>query len=79
GSQADKRRVLWLTRFLESWCDERELSTRFVEAAFHIENDQANVSDVYFNALLASEKIDSEIKKSIINSISFKDKVEIVN
>ncbi|MFP3459054.1 hypothetical protein R0J89_22650, partial [Psychrobacter sp. SIMBA_152] len=39
----------------------------------------ANVSDVYFNALLASEKIDSEIKKSIINSISFKDKVEIVN
>ena len=79
GSQADKRRVLWLTRFLESWCDERELSTRFVEAAFHIENDQANISDVYFNALLASEKIDSEIKKSIINSISFKDKVGIVN
>lgn len=79
GSQADKRRVLWLTRFLESWCDERELSTRFVEAAFHIENDHANVSDVYFNALLASEKIDSEIKKSIINSISFKDKVGIVN
>lgn len=79
GSQTDKRRVLWLTRFLESWCDERELSTRFVEAAFHIENDQANVYDVYFNALLASEKIDSEIKKSIINSISSKDKVGIVN
>lgn len=79
GSQSDKRRVLWLTRFLESWCDERELSTRFVEAAFHIENDQANVSDVYFNALLASEKIDSEIKKSIINSIRSKDKFGIVN
>lgn len=79
GSQTDKRRVLWLTRFLESWCDERELSSRFVEAAFNIENNQTNISDVYFNALLASEKIDNEIKKSIINSIKPKDKVKIVN
>ncbi|WP_350563326.1 hypothetical protein, partial [Psychrobacter sp. CAL346-MNA-CIBAN-0220] len=36
-------------------------------------------SDVYFNALLASEKIDNEIKKSIINSIRSKDKFGIVN
>lgn len=79
GSQQDKRRVLWLTRFLESWCDERELSTRFVEAAFNIENNQTNISDVYFNALLASEKIDSEIKKSIINGINSKDKVGVVD
>lgn len=79
GNQNDKRRVLWLTRFLESWCDERELSTRFVEAAFNIENNQTNISDVYFNALLASEKIDSEIKKSIINSINSKDKVGVVD
>lgn len=79
GSQQDKRRVLWLTRFLESWCDERELSTRFVEAAFNIENNQTNISDVYFNALLASEKIDSEIKKSVINGINSKDKVGVVD
>lgn len=79
GNQRDKRRVLWLTRFLESWCDERELSERFVEAAFNIENNQTNISDVYFNALLASEKLDSEIKKSILNSINFKDKVGIVD
>ncbi|MHA1177324.1 MarR family transcriptional regulator [Psychrobacter faecalis] len=79
GNQNEKRRVLWLTRFLESWCDERELSTRFVEAAFNIENNQTNISDVYFNALLASEKIDSEIKKSIINSINSKDKVGVVD
>jgi len=79
GNQNDKRRVLWLTRFLESWCDERELSTRFVEAAFNIENNQTNISDVYFNALLASEKSDSEIKKSIINSINSKDKVGVVD
>lgn len=79
GNQTDKRRVLWLTRFLESWCDERELSTRFVEAAFNIENNQANVSYVYFNALLASEKIDSEIKKSIIDNISSEDRLGIVN
>lgn len=79
GNQTDKRRVLWLTRFLESWCDERELSTRFVEAAFSIENNQTNISDVYFNALLASKKIDGEIKKSIIDGIKFKDKVRIIN
>ncbi len=79
GNQTDKRRVLWLTRFLESWCDERELSERFVNAAFNIENNQINVSDVYFNALLASKKIDSEIKKSIIDSMKFEAKVGIID
>ena len=79
GNQTDKRRVLWLTRFLESWCDERELSERFVNAAFNIENNQINVSDVYFNALLASKKIDSEIKKSIIDSMKFEAKVGVID
>ena len=79
GNQTDKRRVLWLTRFLESWCDERELSERFVNAAFNIENNQINVSDVYFNALLASKKIDSEIKKSIIDSMKFEAKAGIID
>ena len=79
GSQTDKRRVLWLTRFLESWCDERELSTRFLEAAFNIENNQTNVSDVYFSALLASEKIDSEIKKSIVDGMQFRNKAGMID
>ena len=79
GNQTDKRRVLWLTRFLESWCDERELSERFVNAAFNIENNQINVSDVYFNALLASKKIDSEIKKSIVDSMKFEAKAGIID
>ena len=74
GNQTDKRRVLWLTRFLESWCDDRELSTRFLEAAFNIEINQTNVSDVYFSALLASEKIDSEIKKSIVDGMQLRNK-----
>ena len=79
GNQNDRRRVLWLTRFLESWCDVSELSSRFVEAAFNIENNQNIASDVYFNALLASKKIDSEIKKSIVDGIKFKNEKTIID
>lgn len=79
GNQADRRRVLWLTRFLESWCDEKELSMRFLEAAYNVEMKKNTAYNVYFNALLASDKIDSEIRESIVNQIFAKDSKEIID
>lgn len=62
GSQADKRRVLWLTRFLESWNSEQELMERFYEFDSFITNQKETVSQDYINALLASNKIPYTLK-----------------
>ncbi|MBP3946302.1 hypothetical protein [Psychrobacter sp. K31L] len=78
GNQTDKRRVLWLTRFLESWCDVRELSSRFIEAAFNIETKNIKSGSMYFNALLASEKIDLDIKEGIIRQITNVDNTQFI-
>lgn len=78
GSQTDKRRVLWLTRFLESWCDARELSSRFIEAAFNIETKNIKSGNMYFNALLASDKIDLDIKEGIIRQIVNVDNTQFI-
>ncbi len=78
GNQKDKRRVLWLTRFLESWCDVSELSSRFIEAAFNIETKNIQSGNMYFNALLASDKIDLDIKEGIIRQITKVDKTHFI-
>lgn len=72
GSQADKRRVLWLTRFLESWYDKNELNIKLVEIALpYIDIDELDgfklqrTKEVYINALLASEHIDESLKAGV--------------
>jgi|26BtaG_2_1085354.scaffolds.fasta_scaffold01471_5 DNA-binding MarR family transcriptional regulator len=70
GSQTDKRRVLWLTRFLESWYDKNELNFKLVELVQpYIELYEENKSyklgysqELYVNALLASNFIDESLK-----------------
>ncbi len=72
GSQTDKRRVLWLTRFLESWYDKNELNIKLVEIAIpYIDLNGADgfklqrTKEVYINALLASEHIDETLKAGV--------------
>lgn len=62
GSQQDKRRVLWLTRFLESWCDERELIDRLFEIDELVKNPDNIVHQDYINALLSSKKMPYTLK-----------------
>lgn len=72
GSQTDKRRVLWLTRFLESWYDKNELNIKLAEIAIpYIDLNGADgfklqkTKEVYINALLASEHIDETLKAGV--------------
>lgn len=62
GSQTDKRRVLWLTRFLESWCDEKELIDRLLEIDELVKRSKNTVHQDYINALLSSEKMPNTFK-----------------
>lgn len=72
GNQTDKRRVLWLTRFLESWYDKNELNIKLVEIAIpYIDLNGADgfklkrTKEVYINALLASKHIDETLKAGV--------------
>ena len=62
GNQTDKRRVLWLTRFLESWCDERELIDRLLEIDELVKSSNSTIHQDYINALLSSEKMPNTLK-----------------
>lgn len=69
GRRYDRERVLWLVRFLETWCDRRELENRVID---HIEN--LTKSDNYDKsaALLIGEaylacQVDSEVKERLID------------
>ena len=54
GKRGDKRRVLWLIRFLEEWCDEQEIVDR---AKLHISNldnkDYNEMSAFYLTEAIA--------------------------
>ena len=81
GNQNDKRRVLWLTRFLESWYGDKNLSNILVEVSYKLSTQADNrASQMLLDALLASEKIDNNIKKIMalsqfknVKSIDFHD------
>ena len=65
GAKQDKRRVLWLTKFLEIWYNEKELSIKLVEALLKLLDKDNTVQDLLVNAFLASEKIDPDIRAAM--------------
>ena len=72
GSQTDKRRVLWLTRFLESWYSRDELNLKLIDLAvpyMDIDEEEgytlAKPKEIYVNALLASQFIDESFKEGV--------------
>ncbi|WP_227428935.1 ATP-binding protein [Psychrobacter sp. I-STPA6b] len=79
GNQTDRRRVLWLTRFLESWCDENELINRLFEIDEAVKNEDSNIHQDYINALLSSEKMPYTLKKyySIELKKQYPDTIEV--
>jgi len=57
GRKGDKRKVLWLVRFLEEWCDEGELIERTNRHIASLKNGEYNVNGAYFlSEALASTK-----------------------
>ena len=85
GSKNDRRRVLWLTRFLESWYNKDELNIKLVEVAMPFLkakkgiNETSDTNSVYINALLASRFIDEGIKSGVNNCLKpfYKDLIDI--
>ncbi len=70
GKQTDKRRVLWLTRFLDAWCDEGELLLRIIDIAQTLQKNKNKLSIDYTNALLASEKLPYILRRECQNQLS---------
>jgi tetratricopeptide (TPR) repeat protein len=69
GRKYDKKRVLWLVRFLESWCTKEELEDRVFS---HIHSLQKGEFDHYSlvilgEAYLACKVIGIDIKKELID------------
>lgn len=70
GNEKDRRRVLWLTRFLESWYDRNELNFKLVEIAMPYLNKKKDVrskkfEELFINALLASDSVDESLKYGV--------------
>lgn len=69
GSETDRRRVLWLTRFLESWYGQEELNTQLLSIASNydedIKNNGAKLHETYLNALMSSNYIDESIRVGV--------------
>lgn len=72
GNQTDKRRVLWLTRFLESWYDYFELNHNAINIALSL-NNKDNIPIDYINAYLSSQKVSNFNKNMVFNSVNKKD------
>jgi len=57
GRKGDKRKVLWLVRFLEEWCDEGELVERTNKHISFLKSGKYNINGAYFlSEALASTK-----------------------
>lgn len=69
GKKTDKRRVLWLTRFLESWCDENELTIMLISLGRLAETKDYRINIDYLNAILSSEKIPDYLRSGFSNKL----------
>ncbi|MFC6204439.1 hypothetical protein ACFPZK_06935 [Psychrobacter urativorans] len=72
GNQKDKRRVLWLTRFLESWYDYYEINSNFFELMKSIVLKK-NIPLDYINAHLSSRNIPNSSKDMIVSLLKEED------
>lgn len=62
GDKQDKRRVLWLTKFLENWYTKRVIHQTGFETVVQLVDKDNKTQDLLVNALLASDKIDADIQ-----------------
>jgi len=68
GRKGDKRKVLWLVRFLEEWCDERELVSRTNQHIGYLKNGSYDVRGAYYltEALAATKKLPKKNQDELI-------------
>ena len=72
GRKSDKRRVLWLVRFLEEWCDEEELlrrANKFLES-LKVGNYEQRAAYLVSEALAHTRQISDEKSAGIAGSYS---------
>jgi len=88
GKQNDKDKVIWLTKFLDSWCDKDDLKKRLQNVVENMKSNKydKSTSDFLLNALMQSEVLDVEDKVMVVSepdsSFIFNhefDVVELVN
>jgi hypothetical protein len=67
GKPNDKEKVIWLTKFLDSWCDATDLKTRLNHIIENTKNNKIDkaTSDMLLNALMQSEVLDVEYKWNV--------------
>ena len=70
GGKGDKRKVLWLVRFLEEWCDEGELVARAQKHIGFLKDDTYDVKGAYYftEALASTRALPSDKQDELIKT-----------
>ena len=68
GKKGDKRKVLWLVRFLEEWCDEKELVIRSQQHVARLRSGKYDIRGAYYltEALAMTKALPSESQDELI-------------
>jgi len=69
GRRSDRKRVLWLTQFMEIWCTGDELKKRSTLFALHLNNTcHPGASIALANAFICSDKLTHQDKNNILSA-----------
>lgn len=82
GNKRQHDRVIWLVRFLDTWCNENEMQKR-VDLFLEDKSVAKNIREVLNEVYLKSEKVSLKNKQKIINifsdEISVEEKMEYID
>jgi TPR repeat protein len=70
GRKGDKRKVLWLVRFLEEWCDQGELVARVQKHIGNMNSGSYNLDGAYYltEALASTQALPSSYQDELIKA-----------
>ena len=70
GRRGDERRVRWLVRFFEEWCDEDLFKKRVSKHIGHLQSGDYNIRAAYFmtEALAKAKYTDEELQHTILST-----------
>ena len=70
GRKGDKRKVLWLVRFLEEWCDKEELVSRVEQHISSLQKGNYDIKGAYYlsEALAAVKGLPNEVQDNLLKS-----------
>lgn len=68
GRKRERNKLLWLVRFLESWCSEKDLINRTFKHLKHLKSEDVYEKYAYYMAeALSSTKIPVDLQNKLIN------------